>query len=353
MTSLAQKRAQKLRRGVNLSHWYGQVYMAPGYCPEHYDSYMRQRDLEIIASLGFDHVRFPLALEQMMTNATGSPVRDDFVDRAEREIERLHALGLAVIVDLHPEDPYKRELATRQDAVDSFVAFWAALATRWNHLDPDCTLFEVLNEPGIGDASRWIQIQDAAVKAIRSATGAHTVVVCGDQYSQLPELLKLEAPPDDNLVYNFHLYDPAALTHQGAYWGNSWLQGTKGLVYPPEEANIDELKAATSDPKARAELVSYAQTDWGPDVYGRLLDGGVAWAASHGVPLICNEFGIYRKYVPRTSRLRWLRDITSAFSARQIGWTIWDYAGDFGVVVGEPGLREPDLEVISALGLAR
>ena len=353
MTGLAQRRAATLRHGVNLSHWYGQVYMAPGYRPEHYERYMQQRDLEIIASLGFDHVRFPLALEQMLAPDADPPMRQEFVDRVEHEIERLHALGLAVIVDLHPEDEYKRDLAANDRAVDAFVAFWSALATRWAHLDPERTVFEVLNEPGIGDASRWNQMQGAALRAIRSAAPDHTVIVSGDQYSQVPELLKLEPPADDNLVYNFHLYDPASLTHQGAYWAHPWLQGTKGLVYPPDEENIRELSSATSDPKSQAELAAYERSGWGPDVYGRLVDRAATWAAKNGVPLTCNEFGIYRKFVPRDSRLRWLHDLTTAFSTRGIGWTVWDYAGDFGVVVGGSGEREPDAEVVAALGLAR
>ena len=37
--------ASRLRHGVNMSHWYAQVYMAPGYCAAHYESHMQQSDL--------------------------------------------------------------------------------------------------------------------------------------------------------------------------------------------------------------------------------------------------------------------------------------------------------------------
>jgi hypothetical protein len=36
-----------------------------------------------------------------------------------------------------------------------------------------------------------------------------------------------------------------------------------------------------------------------------------------------------------------------------IGWTMWDYAGGFGVVTKQNGHATPDIEVVKALGLAR
>ena len=72
--------AARLRQGVNLSHWYSQVYVAPGYSAAHYDSYMKQSDLELIAAQGFDHVRFPIAVEHLV-EADGSRLDPEFVAR--------------------------------------------------------------------------------------------------------------------------------------------------------------------------------------------------------------------------------------------------------------------------------
>ena len=77
----------------------------------------------------------------------------------------------------------------------------------------------------------------------------------------------------------------------------------------------------------------------------------MAWAAAHGVPLTCNEFCVYKVFAPRAARLRWLADVTSVFVEQGIGWTVWDYAGNFGVATGEGGHRQPDVEVLAALGL--
>ena len=40
-----------------------------------------------------------------------------------------------------------------------------------------------------------------------------------------------------------------------------------------------------------------------------------------------------------------------ALEEYRIGWTMWDYAGGFGVVNEQNGHTTPDAEVVKALGL--
>lgn len=346
--------ADRLRRGVNLSHWYGQVYMEPGYLPSHFDDYMQDTDLQLIVETGFDHVRFPLALEQMLTDrgvGTSVELDEPFVGRVQREVARLQALGLAVVVDLHPENAFKDDLAARDDAVDRFVAVWAELARRFATHDPALTVLEVLNEPAIGDAARWAWILRRCLDVLAEAAPAHTVLVSGDHYSEVPRLLELPPLDHDRLVYNIHLYDPTALSHQGAGWAPEWVQQTRGLAYPPEESNLASLLADATDPRALAALVEYRDDAWDRARYRDLVAPAAAFAASRGASLTCNEFGVYQRFVPRDSRLRWLRDVTGVFAELGVGWTVWDYAGDFSVAVGERGARRADDDVVSALGL--
>ena len=342
--------ASRLRHGVNLSHWYAQVYMAPGYCAAHYESHMQQSDLELIASMGFDHVRFPISVEHMV-ESDGSRLEPEFAARVEREIERVQALGLAVIVDAHSEAEYKKALAESDDAVERFVGMWSRLAARFAAFDPASTVLEVLNEPGIGDTTRWVEILGRSIEAIRAVAPEHTIAASGDDFSQIPRLLEMPAPADGNLVYNIHVYDPLAFSHQGAHWSPDWVQSTRGLDYPMDPENVRGLRAATEDPGAHAALDEYASEGWNRARYESLVAPAVAWAAASGVPLTCNGFGVYRDFVPRAARLRWLADVTSVFVEQGIGWTVWDYASDFGVVTGEGGRRRPDDAVLEALGL--
>lgn len=349
---LAASRAARLRRGVNLSHWFSQVYREPGYVPAHFDSYIGVSDFALIRDMGFDHVRFAIACEPILAAAVGGALPADYLACIRGRIREIHEHGLAVVIDIHPEDPFKKQLAISDAAVSDFADFWGKLAAALAPFDPERTFFEVLNEPCLHNAARWNRVQRAAVAAIRDAAPRHTIIISGDRWSQLPELLKVEPPDDDNLIANFHLYDPSAFTHQGAGWASPWAMHIKGLSYPADPKAVAALLADVSDANARAQIDEYVAANWNARAYLDFLRPAVAWGRAHGLCLTCNEFGVYKNFAPRDSRLAWMRDVSAALTANGIGWTAWDYAGDFAVViVKEDGSRAPDSALIAALGL--
>lgn len=312
---------------------------------------MTETDLRLIKTMGFNHVRFPIACEPMLDWREPNKIDPSYLGRIKAVIGLLHEIGLAVIVDIHPESPFKARLAESDEAGDAFAAFWGELAAQLSNFDPEQTFFEILNEPCIGDAARWNCLQGEVIRDIRHAAPEHTMIASGDVYSQLPELLKLDAPVDANVIYNFHLYDPIAFTHQGAGWSPPWAMFTKGLTYPADPAFLEKYLESVADEEAREQLREYEEIGWNAAAYDKMLQEAVAWRDSQGVALTCNEFGVYKKYSPRTSRLQWIKDVVEMLAKNGIGWTMWDYAGDFAVVRQEAGQRTPDREILEALGL--
>src|SRR5581483_9344136 len=65
-SSLAQRRAAHLRRGINLSEWFAQVYDPKGYTREHFETWITADDIALIKSMGFDHVRLSINPQPMM-----------------------------------------------------------------------------------------------------------------------------------------------------------------------------------------------------------------------------------------------------------------------------------------------
>jgi endoglucanase len=351
--SLAATRADRLRRGINLSHWFSQIYSGPGYVPAHFDSYIRVADIALIRDMGFDHVRFPINCEPLLAaSAPDGTLPAAYLDRIRRNIAEIHDHGLAVIVDIHPEDLFKQHLSLSDHAADAFVAFWETLAAALSSFDPARTFFELLNEPCIHNPARWHRIQNRLVAAVRAVAPEHTLIVTGDQWSLLPDLLALQPPADDNLIANFHLYEPHVFTHQGAGWLGSWTSLVKGLTYPPEPAVVTAFLEKITDTDTRQKLAGYTDANWSAEAYRRFLQPAVAWARAHHLPLICTEFGVYKKFAPRASRLAWIRDVSTALTSAGIGWTMWDYAGDFAIVLkNDHDIRIPDIGLIDALGL--
>ena len=80
---LAAARADRLRRGINLSHWFSQIYWQPGYSPAHFDTYIRASDFALIRDMGFDHVRFPVNCEPIMA-AMMAPALEPEITRGSR-----------------------------------------------------------------------------------------------------------------------------------------------------------------------------------------------------------------------------------------------------------------------------
>ena len=71
------------------------------------------------------------------------------------------------------------------------------------------------------------------------------------------------------------------------------------------------------------------------------------------MPLTCNEFGVYHRTATPQAREAWLRDVRTAVEKYGVGWTMWDYAGGFGVVLRQDGKTTVDEGTLQALGLHR
>src|SRR6202140_5119711 len=57
LSALPAARLARIRRGINLSEWFAQVYDPKGYTKEHFESWTTPSDIALIKSAGFDHVR--------------------------------------------------------------------------------------------------------------------------------------------------------------------------------------------------------------------------------------------------------------------------------------------------------
>ncbi len=346
-------RAQHLRRGVNAAEWFAQS--ANDYSAARTGRYIDAADIALIAKLGFDHVRLSIdavPLEQWPRGADG--LNAEFVARLDTVVDTMLADGLAVEIDLHPEDPYKQQLQSGDYGVDRMTMLWRRLAAHYAGRDPERVFFEVMNEPEVHDPYRWAGIQARVAAAIREAAPRNTIIATGPNYSDIVDLLAMHPLADGNVIYTFHFYDPHEFTHQGAGWGELWWSYTHGIPYPATEASMAESLRQVPDSQSRYKLEGYFLDHWDAHRIRLLIDEAAAWGRTNGVPLICNEFGAYREHTEEASRMNWLHDVRTALEADGIGWAMWDYRGGFGVVRKEDGQpAKVDEKVVAALGLGK
>jgi endoglucanase len=355
--SIAQHRAAHLRRGINLSEWFAQVYDPKGYTKEHFETWTTADDIALIKSMGFDHVRLSVNPQQMMRHNMADQLPPEYLSYLDAAVKMVLDHGLAVIIDMHPDSDFKAKLVQQDDFIEQFSDFWRALARHYSTYDSEMVFFEVLNEPEFRDRYRWAGVQAKLANAIREGAPQHTIIAAGANWSDITDLLSLTPISDPNVIYNFHYYEPHTFTHQGATWGVNYWHFESKLAYPSNIENVDEVAKLEPEPRNRFAVIEYGLDHWDANRIGIEISQAAEWAKHWNVPLTCNEFGAFRRDSDPLDRARWLHDVRTALERDGIGWNMWDFGGrdhgrGFGVVnTDNNGKNTPDEVTLEALGL--
>jgi len=345
-------RIARLRHGINTSHWFAQVYEASGYTKEHFQSFDTADDIALIKAMGFDHVRLSVNPEPMLKTGRADEIPADYLGYLDSAVKMILDQGMAVVIDLHPESNFKQRLTKEDGFVEQFADFWRALAKHYSSWDTERVFFEVLNEPEFSDRYRWYGVEIRLAAAIREGAPQNTIIVAGANWSNDDDLIFFEPIRDPNVIYNFHFYEPHIFTHQGATWGSYyWHWITAGLPYPSTPESAAKVAATVPDALARLYIVRYGNDHWDAARIESEVNQVAEWARRKNVPVVCNEFGVFRRFSDPKDRAAWLRDVRTALEKHGMGWTMWDYAGSFGAATKENGKATPDDVTLKALGL--
>ena len=351
VSSVSPSRIAHLRHGINASEWFAQVYDKRGYTREHFQSWTTAEDIALIKSMGFDHVRLSVNPQPMMPNHRPDEIPAEYFGYLDAAVKMILDQGLAVVIDAHPESDFKKRLVQDDSFVQEFADFWRALARHYSSWDSERLFFEILNEPEFSDRYRWYGVQSKLAAAIRDGAPKHTIIAAGARWSDDDELVFIEPLRDSNVIYNFHFYDPHIFTHQGATWGAYFWHWVKGLHYPSSPESAAKVAVAAPDAVDRLAIVRYGEDHWNAERIDAEITQVAEWAQQHGVPVVCNEFGVFRQYAEPQDREAWIHDVRTALERHNMGWAMWDYSGSFGVVTRKDGKAMPDDLTLRALGL--
>jgi endoglucanase len=343
-------RLAHLRRGINLSEWFAQVYDPKGYTKDHFQNWTTTVDIALIKSAGFDHVRLSVNPQPMFTNNRPEAIPQEYLSYLDAAVKMILDQGLNVVIDLHPDDDFKARLKD-DDFVQQLGDFWRALARHYASWDSERVFFEIMNEPEVSDPYRWFGIQAKLAAAIREGAPQHTIIAAGSRYSNDDQFLFLEPIHDLNVIYNFHFYYPHIFTHQGATWGLNYWHWLRGVRYPSTPENAAQVATSVPDAVDRLAVIRYGQEHWDAARIDAEISQVADWAKQHGVPVVCNEFGVYRNFAAPHDRAAWIKDVRTSLERHNIGWAMWDYSGGFGVATKKDGKATLDENIVNALGL--
>lgn len=182
------------------------------------DTFVTERDIELIAELGFDHVRLPINARGVMDD-DGNLIESGFelIERAVRWSER-H--GLRILLDLHgapggqtgtniDDSPNGLpELFMSPRYRSQTVELWRELARRYR--DREAVLgYDLLNEPLPNEWQHRYNDELVAVyreltAAIREIDDRHLLMYEGSHWATNPVPVRVRF--DDNQAVQFHRY---------------------------------------------------------------------------------------------------------------------------------------------------
>lgn len=347
-----------LSKGVNLSNWFNDYSSTA-----EYSTRFTAASMQNIKSLGFTYVRVPIG-NTILYNATNpSQLNNANLSKVDAGVKSAIDAGLGVTINLHPwQNNMDSLLAADAAAVTKVAAYWKTMAAFFKKYPADKLFFEVYNEPHASAAGLttqpktwWQNVQQQLIAAIRTETTDHYVIAGGEEWNNINGLVLLQPYAFPKVIYNFHFYDPFLFTHQGATWAG-WEPALLGrnIPYPSSPENVSSLVNAATNQNLKDELSWYGSQRYNIDSLDKWVKRAVNWANINNVPVICNEFGSYKPFAPRQSRINYIKDIRTVLERNKIGWAMWEYDEGFGLIDYAGGNRNnssTDTELAAALGL--
>lgn len=208
-----------------------------------------QAYFKAIKDNGFGHVRIPVTWGGYTGEASPYAIEAAWLERVEQAIDWALAEELIVIVNAHHERWLKEGYTSAKQA--RIEAIWQQMAERFQH-KPQRLVFEILNEPVGMTVEQVNSLNPKILTIMRQTNSRRAVVFSGNGFTPYTALLATDVLSGENLIGNFHSYDPWPFAGQCTRrWGS--------------ESDKAELRA----------------------IYQAVAN----WSAMHNIPATVNEFG--------------------------------------------------------------
>ncbi len=322
--------------GVNLGGWYSQC----NYTEDRYNNFIKEEDFKVISDWGMDHIRLPIDYELVETD-DGQPLEKGY-ERIKNVVLWCKKNHLNMILDLHKTAGYSFDSGhgetgffDNEQLQERFYKLWENLAKRFATVFDDSDnkiCFELLNE--VTDQSyckKWNAIAKNCIERIRKIAPETKILVGSYWNNSVAAVKDLDMPYDENIVYNFHCYEPLVFTHQGAPWVGPQMNTDFRF---PLKSTFADYKKMTKEKCGQigTSLEGFAE-DSTPDVsfFESIFEEAVRIAEERNVMLYCGEYGVIDRASPEDT-IEWYRLISTVFNKYGIGRAAWSYRQmDFGL----------------------
>ncbi|WP_028296115.1 glycoside hydrolase family 5 protein [Olivibacter sitiensis] len=294
-----------------------------------------EQDFKWMADWGFDFVRIPLAYPTYLkyNPSLGKDITpEETIDFKEEPLEAVEELvylankyNLHVSLNLHRAPGFCINAGFRepfnlwkdQEAQDAFYVHWDMWAKRFRHVAPRLLSFDLVNEPCFkedmndqfapaqaipGDIYR--KVAKSSLQVIHQQNADRLVVADGNNGGALviPELMDLP------IAQSCRGYFPHDVSHYRAGW--VWKN--------PDDAPMPVWPAMINGKRYDREVLE--------DFYRPWMD-----LVKQGIGVHCGECGCFKE-TPHKVFLAWFEDQLDVLGSSGIGWGLWNFRGDFGLL---------------------
>ena len=286
-----------------------------------------------IADWGFDFVRIPMAYQSYVKFDRSLPIKTRRVRKIDKRavgridaiVEQANNLGLHVSLNLHRapgfcvnagwHEPYN--LWYDDEAMDDFAWHWKFWAKRYKSKSRQQISFDLLNEPCLREdmndqhskrsavpGEKYREMVLRAQKVILRANPNHLIVADGNNTgsSVIPEITDLD------VAQSCRGYNPGAISHYQAPWAVKDLTSQPIPLWPGQVGD------------------RYLSRQMLEDFYAPWIE-----LTKQGIGVHCGECGCYNK-TPHDVFLAWFDDVLDILGSNEIGFALWEFKGDFGIL---------------------
>lgn len=311
--------------GINLGGWLSQC---SEYSEEYYNSFITENDIKTISEWGLDHVRLPIDYN-VIEDEDGNVFEKGY-SHIDDCIAWCKKYGLNLIIDLHKTkgfafDSNPKENIMFEDANlrNRFISLWKNLSSRYGKLD--FVAFELLNEIAEIEADLWNTLAAETITEVRKYAPLTKIIIGGILWNSVHTLALVNIPLDENIVYNFHFYEPFLFTHQRASWQPVLLDIS--MDYP---GIMEDYRNCSRKIRCFGSGLNNTE-QMGQEFMDILISEAVEAADQAGVLIYCGEYGVIDA-ADIDDTLMWYQDICKVFEKHGIGRAAWTYKHmDFGL----------------------
>lgn len=258
--------------------------------------------------------------------------------------------GLAMLLDLHNAPgmsfatPEANDIWKRDDLQRRFAKIWTRLARHFGDSDTEHLAFELLNEPTADDNEDWNRVATVGYEAIRAVSQTRKIFVGSNSWQSPFTFPALKVFHDPAVVYAFHFYEPFIFTHQKANFVKHLKILDMTMEYPTAVPDLTAQAAALPSAQMQEQTMIYSGQTLDKARLLRTLGNVIDFMRANNAQAYCSEFGVIWK-APQASTVNWFKDIVDIFKSKDIGWSVWDYKGQFGVFEKD-GKHKPQSKIL-------